>query len=154
MAHGAPLPELAGPGGAEGGQHIDVSSDGGTVVVASSSWLDGVDSLLTRSYGSSGTENWTAREEGPDGQARLTGLAVAAGGSVYLSAVGTTVDSSTGSLTVAYGPTGGPASWTSFIEGTKRGDGGNTVALAPDGSSVFVSARLAADIRTDAFMTA
>jgi len=140
------------PGGSELSPRVEVSADGTRVVVASTSFLDGVNTFLTTSYTASGAVGWTSREDGPDDVGWLTGLAVAPDGSAYLTGSGKNVGDVTGSITVAYGPTGGSSAWEAFIPGVKIGDGVSTVAVAPDVSRVFVACRLSNDIRTDAYL--
>jgi hypothetical protein len=132
-----------GPAGAE--DYVDslvVSSDGSRVFVAGTSYGSGSDDVATVAYrASTGARLWVARQGPPARQDYARGLAVSPDGSrVFVTGTTEHLATQDDAVTVAYRASTGRALWTDRYRGPgDSSDGSQSLAVSPDGSTIFAS---------------
>jgi hypothetical protein len=134
----------------DGQPYVAVSPDGSKIVVAATSYLDGIPTFLTRQYNGDGSVDWTARENGVNESSVLLGVAIGATGIVFVVGGGGTAGAR-GPLTVAYPPTGPPRLFEAPITPVDLSDAAVALTPGPFGDVVYVGSRYGGDLRVDAY---
>jgi putative pyrroloquinoline-quinone binding quinoprotein len=124
---------------------IAVSPDGSTVFVTGSSYSPGLDYATVAYDASTGTTLWAKRFNGPaNGHDEAYALGVSPDGAKvfvtgYSEGSGGILELDPDYVTIAYAASTGTRSWTARFEAANQDDIATTLAVSPDGSSVFVS---------------
>lgn len=124
---------------------IAVSPDGSTVFVTGSSYSPPLDYATVAYDAFDGTTLWAKRFNGPaNGNDEAFALGVSPDGAKvfvtgYSDSPTDTLASDPDYLTIAYAASTGTRSWVSRYEAANQDDVATTLAVSPDGSTVFVS---------------
>ena len=133
-----------GPGnGNDAAQAIAVSPDGGTVFVTgySAGGTTHMDYATIAYNATTGTRLWAQRYNGPgNGNDAAQAIAVSPrGGAVFVTGYSTGSDGAYHYATIAYDAATGARLWAQRYNGPFLVDEANSVAVSPDGATVFVT---------------
>jgi outer membrane protein assembly factor BamB len=151
-SHAAPSPgtqlwvkryhDAAGGSGADVAYSVAVSPDGGTVFVTGYSPGSAPDSYATVAYNAvTGAQLWVKRYNGIDARGgEAYSLAVSpTGKAVYVTGESPGLSGFSDYATVAYNAATGAQLWVKRYNGPGNGSGANSVAVSPNGGTVFVT---------------
>jgi hypothetical protein len=127
---------------ADSANAIAVSPDGSTVFVTGSSYSTTFPDYATVAYdASSGETLWTKRYDGPgDGYDETHAIGVSPNGAkVFVTGNSAGSTDTRDYATIAYATSTGARSWVKRYDATDLDDVAKTLAVSPDGSTVFVS---------------
>jgi hypothetical protein len=137
---------------------LAVAPNGSRIVVTGYGAHGNHDEFVTVAYGASGTKAWSDRYDGPlDKTSRAFDVAITRDSKKAI-VTGQTVTVATSSYdvaTIAYGVTNGPRLWVRRYDGPDHFNdrGGNSVAIAPNGSTAFVAGESEGNIDLDDYLT-
>jgi sugar lactone lactonase YvrE len=126
-------------GGTDAAHSVAVSGSTVYVTGSSDSTVTGSSDYATVAYSTTGHQLWVARYNGPAGGDYAQSVAVS-GSTVYVTGSSLGTNDGFDYATVAYNAATGHQQWVARYNGATSGQrGANTVAVSPDGNTVFVT---------------